>query len=110
MATTNDYIEFVIECLYEVEAKIRYTKMFGEYCVYANDKPIMLVCDNTVFVKQLPAIAPLMEGVRHGFPFPGAKPYYILDIEDTDLVNEVVRLLEENTPVPKPKKRKSKKE
>ncbi|MGN0560765.1 MAG: hypothetical protein ACI4K8_06895 [Candidatus Fimenecus sp.] len=25
--------------------------MFGEYMVYVNDKPILMVCDNTVFVK-----------------------------------------------------------
>jgi DNA helicase-2/ATP-dependent DNA helicase PcrA len=32
---------------------VRYKKMFGEYMVYVNEKPILLVCDNTVFVKIL---------------------------------------------------------
>ena len=26
-------------------------KMFGEYMAYLNEKPVLLVCDNTVFVK-----------------------------------------------------------
>jgi len=53
MATTVDYIEFVCEQLAGVGA-VRYHKMFGEYMVYVNDKPLLLVCDNTVFVKILP--------------------------------------------------------
>lgn len=53
MATSQEYIEFVCEQLVGVE-NVRYKKMFGEYMVYVNDKPVLLVCDNTVYVKKLP--------------------------------------------------------
>lgn len=59
MATSKEYIEFVCEQLAGTE-NVRYRKMFGEYMVYVNDKPILLVCDNTVMVKKLPEIAELM--------------------------------------------------
>ena len=55
MATSQEYIEFVCEQLVGIE-NVRYKKMFGEYMVYVNDKPVLLVCDNTVYVKKLPEI------------------------------------------------------
>ena len=53
MATSKEYIEFVCEQLAGTE-NVRYRKMFGEYMVYVNDKPTLLVCDNTVMVKNCP--------------------------------------------------------
>lgn len=61
MATSQEYIEFVCEQLVGIE-NVRYKKMFGEYMVYVNDKPVLLVCDNTVYVKKLPEIEELMSG------------------------------------------------
>lgn len=105
MATTLDYIEFVIDSLREVKATLRYRKMFGEYCLYANEKPIMLICDNTPFVKMHPVLEHFMNESRIGYPFEGAKPHYILDIDDTELAVKVVTELEKVVPLPKPKKK-----
>ena len=52
MPTTVDYIEFVCDRINK-QYNVRYKKMFGEYMVYANEKPIFLVCDNCVYVKKL---------------------------------------------------------
>ena len=56
MGTSERYIGFVCEKL-ERFGNIRSRKMFGEYMVYLNDKPILTVCDNTVFVKKLPQLS-----------------------------------------------------
>lgn len=103
MATTEDYIEFVIDCLHGDYSK-RYKKMFGEYMVYINDKPVLLVCDNTVYVKILPELESLMKGADTGYPYDGAKMHYILDIENEELVSEVIAILEKITPLPKKRK------
>ena len=100
MATSKEYIEFVCEQLAGME-NVRYRKMFGEYMVYVNDKPILLVCDNTVMVKKLPEIAELMADAECGYPYDGAKEHYILDIENSELVHSAVEILERITPVPK---------
>ena len=50
MATSQDYLDFVLEHLPPLWS-IRSRKMFREYMVYLNDKPILMLCDNTVFVK-----------------------------------------------------------
>lgn len=105
MATSQEYIEFVCEQLFGIE-NVRYKKMFGEYMVYVNDKPVLLVCDNTVYVKKLPEIEELMSGAECGVPYDGAKEHYILDIENRELTAKVVEILEQITPVPKKKPKK----
>ena len=105
MATSVDFINYVCEQIVGV-GDIRYRKMFGEYMVYVNDKPILLVCDNTVYVKQLDCISEKMQKSCKGFPYNGANEHYILDIEDADFSREVILILEPFTPIPKPKKKK----
>lgn len=81
--------------------------MFGEYMVYVNDKPVLLVCDNTVYVKKLLEIEELMSGAECGVPYDSAKEHYILDIEDRELTAKAVEILERITPVPKIKPRRN---
>ncbi|MDR0837356.1 MAG: hypothetical protein LBM94_03960 [Propionibacteriaceae bacterium] len=103
MATSSDYIEYVLDQVrgpWELRAK----KMFGEYMVYINDKPVLLVCDSTVFVKMLPDIEALMAGAQTGFPYEGAKEHWVLDVDDSEHTAEVIAVLEPITPLPKPRK------
>lgn len=103
MSTTVDFIEFVCEQI-EGTGTIRYRKMFGEYMVYVNNKPVLLVCDNTVFVKMVPSIDGRIK--EKGIPYKGAKEHYILDVDNKDFSREIVSILESVTPVPVPKGKK----
>ena len=76
--------------------------------VYVNDKPLLLVCDNTVFEKILPELSELMSGAQTALPYEGGKEHYILDIEDKELTLTVIAILEPITPLPKPKKKRLK--
>ena len=105
MASSREYLDFVLEQLEGISG-IDYKKMFGEYMVYVNDKPVLLVCDNTVYVKKLPEIEELMSGAECGVPYDSAKEHYILDIEDRELTAKAVEILERITPVPKNKAKK----
>lgn len=105
MATTVEYIEYVCEQIKNI-GEIRYRKMFGEYMVYVNDKPILLVCDNTVYIKMLDCIQNEMIHSSTGFPYDGAKEHYILDIDNTELCKNVISILESVTPIPRSKKKK----
>ena len=106
MSTSKEYIEFVCEQIYRYGA-VTYRKMFGEYMVYLGGKPVLTVCDNTVFVKKLPELSELMAGADCGFPYEGAKEQYILDIENRELAEKLLPLVAELTPLPKPKKKKT---
>ncbi len=105
MATSIDFIEYICEQISGIGA-VRYKKMFGEYMVYINDKPILLVCDNTVYVKMLDCIAEKMKEAEKAFPYNGAKEHYILDIDNSQFSKEVIALLEPFTPIPKPRNKK----
>lgn len=102
MATSIDFINYVCEQISGV-GEIRYRKMFGEYLVYVNDKPVITVCDNMAFVKKLECIEELMEGAEIGFPYEGAKEHYILDIDNSEFSKIVIGKVEEVTPLPKKK-------
>ena len=107
MGTSIDYIEYVCEQI-NGTGMIRYKKMFGEYMVYINDKPILLVCDDTVFVKMRDEIRDDMELSETGYPYDGAKEHYILDIDNREFSQRIVQMLEPITEIPKPRKKKQK--
>ena len=79
--------------------------MFGEYMLYHLGRPVFLICDNTVFVKQIPATQTVFD--KHGItpdvgvPYDGAKNHYILDIENSDLATDMARTLAAVLPPPK---------
>ncbi len=103
MATTNEYIEYVCEQIQGV-GEIRYQKMFGEYMVYVNQKPVIIVCDNVPFVKMLDCIKEKMQDAETGYPYKGAKEHYVLDIDNSEFCKDVVCEIEKVTPIPKKKK------
>lgn len=103
MATNIEFIEHVCDCLVGV-GNVRSRKMFGEYMIYVNEKPILLVCDNTVYVKKIEAVKTILADAPCGIPYDGAKEHYILNTDDPALTRKVVTILEEVTPLPKKKK------
>lgn len=107
MATNLEFVLDVCERLRNT-GDLRYRKMFGEYLVYVDDKPMVLLCDNTAFVKILPALDDLMKDARIGLPYEGGKPHYILDVEDAALCEQVIKRLKPVTQVPKKRAEKRK--
>ena len=107
MSTSNEYIQFVLEQLDGI-SDVTYKKMFGEYLIYVQKRPVLLVCDNSVMVKKTPELAMLMKDAPDGFPYDGAKAHYILDIENSGLVRSVIEILVRVTPVPKKRNKKVK--
>jgi len=104
MATTLEFIEFVFDLIDNGWNK-RYRKMFGEYMVYVNDKPLLLVCDNTVYAKKLDCIKPFVREEECGFPYNGAKEHYIIDFEDEESFRRIIEELEKVMKVPVKKKK-----
>lgn len=107
MACSDEYIDFLCSQLEGVGA-IRTRKMFGDYCIYVDEKPVILACDEIAYIKKHEAIAEMMMDAEVGFPYDGAKEHYILDIEHTDKTKEVIRVLLPYLHFPKPKNRKKK--
>ena len=98
MASSPEFVAYICEQL-EGLGSIRSRKMFGEYMVYLNEKPVLTLCDSTPFVKMLPELSPFLS--ETGFPYEGAKEHYLLDVENDALLDQVIPLLEAVTPFPK---------
>lgn len=103
MSCSAEFINAVTEILRPLgEARVR--MVMGDYVVYLNDKLVATACDNTLYVKQLPAIAELMAGTEVGPPYPGAKPQYVLPLTDPQHVRRVIAALYPILPAPKPRR------
>jgi len=104
MPSNQDFVHYVCEQIASV-GEIRFRKMFGEYMVYVNDKPIFLVCDNTVFAKMASPLLALLGDAETGFPYPGAKPNFIIEVDNGPLICAVATALERITLVPTQKRK-----
>lgn len=102
MSSSFDFVQFVLDQIDGCFPK-RHRMMFGEYAVYVNGKPIILICDNTVYVKAIEELEPLLKDARKGYPYEGAKLRYILDPDNRALFNDAIQILERQTPPPRPK-------
>ena len=109
MPTTDDYINYCLDQLRSFSTlKIR--KMFGECMIYIDQRPAILVCDNTPYIKMHDSVQPFMSNASVGYPYPGAKLHYILDVDDTEQTYQVLQALLPYLSIPKPKKRKNNQE
>ena len=106
MASSPEFVAYICEQL-EGLGTVRSRKMFGEYLVYLNDKPVLIVCDDRAMVKMLPCLADLLAGRPTEPPYEGAKDHYLLDPDDRNTLREAARLAEEVTPLPKKRKKKA---
>lgn len=105
MACTQEYIDFICTQLDGVGI-VQPRKMFGDWCIYIDEKPVILACDNLCYVKKLPELSEMLKDAECGCPYPGAKEHYILDIEHRNTAMPAVRKLVDLLPYPKPKAKK----
>lgn len=104
MSTSKETVAFLLEQLEPLNARAR--AMFGEYGVYVDEKIIILLCDDTAFIKPTPASA----GFELGPPYAGAKDYAIVPaevLEDADAMRALAKATADALPAPKPKKPKA---
>jgi TfoX/Sxy family transcriptional regulator of competence genes len=104
MSSELQTIEFIAEQM-EGAGEITYRAMFGEYALYCDGKIMALVCDDQLFVKPTEAGRSFIEDVVEVPPYPGAKPYFLIEdqIEDREWIATLVRLSVKELPEPKPK-------
>jgi TfoX/Sxy family transcriptional regulator of competence genes len=104
MASDVGFVQYVCEQLRGVPG-VSYKKMFGEYAIYVGSKVVALVCDDQLYLKPTAAGRALLGRPTEAPPYPGAKPYLLLDaeLEDRELLASLVRATEREIPTPKPK-------
>ena len=89
MASSKDYLEYVLELLREVES-VTYKKMMGEYILYKNDILFGGVYDNRFLIKKTKSLE--NSGLKEQIPYPSAKSMLLIDSEDPDEIKRLVLL------------------
>jgi len=89
MASSKDYLEYVLELLREVN-DITYKKMMGEYMLYKNGILFGGVYDNRFLVKKTKSLE--NSGLKEQIPYPSAKSMLLIDSEDSDEIKRLVLL------------------
>lgn len=109
MATSRLRVDQIVEALAPAGA-VRARAMFGEYGLYMEDRMIAVICDNSLFFKDIPAARALMAQPETGAPYAGAKPHLIGDalLDTPDTLGAVARAIAAALPPPKPRNRKPK--
>ena len=87
MASSNDYLQFILELLRETRG-ITYKKMMGEYMLYKDDILFGGVYDNRFLIKKTKSLE--NSGLEDQIPYPSAKPMLLMDSEDPDEIKELV--------------------
>lgn len=106
MASQQATIEELLERLAGA-GRVTARKMFGEYCVYLNAKPVALVCNDILYVKPTAAGRKLAGDAEEGPPYPGAKPHIVVPVDrwrDSEALCRLIVATFKELPPPKVRK------
>jgi TfoX/Sxy family transcriptional regulator of competence genes len=105
VASDIGFVEYVCEQI-RGAGRVSHRRMFGEFAVYCDGKDVALVCDNKFFLKPTDAGKALLDRVKEAPPYPGAKPYYLIDaqLDDAEAAAAIVRATADALPAPKVKR------
>jgi len=78
MATQQSFVDYVAEQS-QLEQRLSFKRMFGEYAVYLDGKVVAFACDNSLFIKPSAETAHLTAELPQRPPYPGAKDYPVAD-------------------------------
>ena len=105
MSSTEQYLEFVLDLLSELD-DVAHRKMMGEYVLYYRGKVIGGIYDDRFLLKVTPASERLLPEAPRAIPYEGAKEMLLVEIEDRDTLHDVVEAMWEELPAPKKRKKK----
>ena len=105
MASSKDYLEFIIEQL-SAAGDVSYRAMMGEYVIYYRGKVAGGIYDDRFLVKPVEAARALMPDAHTEIPYEGAKEMLLVDnVEDRVFLRELMEAMYDELPAPKKKRR-----
>ena len=105
MSSTEQYLEFVLDLLSELD-DVAHRKMMGEYVLYYRGKVIGGIYDDRFLLKVTPASERLLPDAPRAIPYEGAKEMLLVEVEDRDVLRDVVDAMWEELPAPKKRNKK----
>ena len=104
MASSKDYLEFILEQLSELD-DITYKAMMGEYIIYYRGKIVGGIYDDRLLVKPTLSAKTLMPEAGLELPYEGAKEMLLVDnVDNTGFLKKLLESMYDELPAPKKKK------
>ncbi len=104
MASTKEYLDFILEQLSELE-EITYRAMMGEYIIYYRGKVVGGIYDDRFLVKPVKSAIEMMPEADRELPYEGAKEMVLVDdVENKEFLRDLLEAMYEELPAPKKKK------
>ena len=104
MASSKEYLDFILEQLSELE-EITYRSMMGEYIVYYRGKIVGGIYDDRLLVKPVKSAIAYMPNAKYELPYNGAKEMLLVgDVDNKEFLTGLFNSMYEELPAPKPKK------
>ena len=93
MASTKEYLEYVLEQLSEVDG-LRYRPMMGEYLIYCRNRLVGGVYDDRLLVKPTRSALALLPDAPREEPYPGGRPMLLVtEMENKRLLQELLEAM-----------------
>ncbi len=103
MASTKEYLEFILEQLSELDG-ITYRAMMGEYVLYYHGKVFGGIYDDRFLVKPTKSAKAMMPNADMNLPYEGAKEMILVDdVDSREFLRELIEAMYEDLPAPKKK-------
>lgn len=101
MASSRDYLNFILEQLSNLDA-ITWRAMMGEYLLYYRGKVVGGIYDNRFLVKPTKSAKLMMPNADMELPYEGAKKMIrVDDVEDKAFLKELLKAIFDELPAPK---------
>ena len=101
MASSKEYLDFILEQLSELE-DISYRAMMGEYIIYYRGKVVGGIYDDRFLVKPTKSAVSMMPNAEMELPYEGAKEMLLVDdVDNREFLRELLEAMYEELPTPK---------
>ena len=105
MASSKEYLDFVLEQLSELD-DVTYRAMMGEYIIYYQGKIVGGIYDDRFLVKPVKSAIKLMPNAEYELPYEGAKEMLLVDdVDNKEFMKDLLEAMYEELPAPKAKKK-----
>ncbi|WP_037060054.1 TfoX/Sxy family protein [Pseudoxanthomonas suwonensis] len=104
MATDQHFVDYVLEQAGLGDA-LASRRMFGEFGLYLDGVFVAVAADNMLFLKPTGAARELLATVLEAPPYPGARPWFVVDdaLDDPELLRRLLRTTVAALPPPRAK-------
>ena len=103
MASSKEFLEYILEQLSEVE-EITYRAMMGEYIIYYKGRIAGGIYDDRLLIKPVKSAIDYVSDIRYEVPYEGAKEMLLVDeVDSKEFLTKLFETMYDELPSPKTK-------